>query len=239
MCLKLSSSAGLISLLQEKWLFLTILFSYLLGSLNFSIIFTKAISKQDIRNLGSKNAGFTNVLRSIGSLPAILTLLCDFSKGLVSVLIGKYIFSFFYLQNDISVSAKYGACISALFCVLGHIYPCFFKFKGGKGVATASAVVLLINWQVFVIVLLVFLVILFVWRMVSLASVCSALIYPISTFTCIFLQVKKIEAFFIADNEIKFIEFTISLIVSSVIIYKHKSNLYRILKGEESRISTR
>ena len=134
-------------------IFFTSVISYLLGSVNFSIIITKRTKQHaDIRTMGSGNAGFTNVLRSVGKIPAILTILGDFSKGIISILLGKLIFSSeFLFGNQSSEIIQYGSYLAGFFCFLGHIYPCFFNFKGGKGIVTAASIVWMIDWRVFAI----------------------------------------------------------------------------------------
>ena len=126
--------------------------SYLLGSISFSIIFTKMFSKEDIRTMGSGNAGTTNVLRSVGKRAAILTFVFDILKCVISVLLAKYILEYicaasnapFYIVN-------YGIYLAGFCCSIGHMYPIFFKFKGGKGVVTVATMAALADcvsfWQ--------------------------------------------------------------------------------------------
>ena len=116
--------------------------SYLIGSISFSVIFTKKFAGFDVREKGSKNAGSTNVLRTAGKKIAIITLLCDILKGIVAVLLAKFMGEQ-YGHDNIAVLVQ----IAALFVALGHTFPIFFGFKGGKGVATSLGVLLLINWK--------------------------------------------------------------------------------------------
>ena len=121
--------------------------SYLLGSISFSIIFTKMFSKEDIRTMGSGNAGTTNVLRSVGKRAAILTFVFDILKCVISVLLAKYILEYicaasnapFYIVN-------YGIYLAGFCCSIGHMYPIFFKFKGGKGVVTVATMAALADY---------------------------------------------------------------------------------------------
>jgi glycerol-3-phosphate acyltransferase PlsY len=212
----------------DIWKFfpLLVLASYFFGSLNFSIIFSKAINKNDIRNLGSKNAGFSNVLRSIGVLPAVLTFVGDFAKSIFVIYFGKLILERLEISAKEMPAALY---ILGLFCFLGHVYPCFFGFKGGKGILAGWAMNLLIDWRVFAASILIFLIVLFVFKMISLASIVSAVCYPIFVFT---------SAFFYGSDFALHILGIVS-ILSLITIFKHKSNFKRIISGTESKVDVR
>ena len=153
---------------------LVIIISYLLGSISFSIIFSKKFVGFDIREKGSGNAGSTNVLRSVGKGPAILTLICDTLKGAISVLIAILI-SKIWKEVDAEI-LKY---IAGLFAIIGHTFPVFFEFRGGKGVATALGVLLTLNWKIGLICLLFALAIMVITRIVSVGSILAAILYPI------------------------------------------------------------
>lgn len=209
--------------------------SYLIGCINSSIIVTKILKAgNDIRNVGSGNAGFTNVLRTMGKKMAILTFVGDFAKGVVAVWFGRWFTALFLGSSGADSSfLQYGAYLAGLMCILGHIYPCFFKFKGGKGVLTTWAITLLIDWRVFVIIISVFLITLLITKIASLSSLVAALSYPLATFlTSYFIDYK------ITLNIQNILFPTIaSLIISSIVIYKHKNNISRILNGTEKKIS--
>ena len=181
---------------------------YLLGSLNFAIIFSKLFYHDDIRKYGSGNAGMTNMLRTYGKLPALATLLCDMLKGAVAVLFGLLIFS------------DWGSAVAGLFVVLGHMFPCFYKFKGGKGVATTAMVVLATNPLVFVILLAIFLIIVIGTKFVSLGSVMCVMIYPY-----------LLSRFEIGPNVLS------GIIIAALVIFMHRSNIKRLMTGQESKIS--
>ena len=117
--------------------------AYLIGSISFSVIISKKMAGFDVREKGSKNAGSTNVLRTVGKKAAVITLLCDVLKGGVAVLIA-YIVGKFVDNVDRAILVQ----VAALCVVIGHTFPIFFKFKGGKGVATSLGIVLLLNWQI-------------------------------------------------------------------------------------------
>ena len=228
-----------ISFVQTNWIqiILTIIISYLVGSISFSIIITRwARENEDIRKLGSGNAGFTNVLRSVGKLPAILTLAGDFAKGIVAVLIGRLIFSGIATgYTNEWVIVNYGAYLAGFFCVIGHIYPCFFGFKGGKGILTTCAMIFMTDWRVACIVLGLFLVIVLITKIVSLGSIAAAFAYPIVTFLF-----KYFGEYLGNEGTVPFsyvISVTIlSLIIGALALYKHRSNMKRILNGTEKKI---
>ena len=199
------------------WIILVLSISYLLGSANFSIIISK-IYKKDIRKMGSGNAGFSNALRSFGILFSILTFIGDFVKGVLSIYLSKVLLSKCDVTNETTFLILVG-----FFCCIGHMYPCFFKFKGGKGILTTWAFNLLINWKIFLALIITFLIVLLISKIISLASVSSAVVYPI--YTLIFTS--------------SVLSFAISLILSVIVIIKHKSNIKRLINGEENKISAK
>ncbi|MDR1417676.1 MAG: glycerol-3-phosphate 1-O-acyltransferase PlsY [Endomicrobium sp.] len=185
-----------------------ILFAYLCGSINFAYIITKMVVNVDIRNVGSKNSGTTNVLRIAGLFPAILTFLLDAFKGFIVVFFAIFI-------ND-SFSYSIIICFAAL---LGHMYPIFFKFKGGKGVATGLGVFLALMPAPTIIAFGVFIIVFICFGYVSLASVCAALSLPMVTYFCKYPLEPIIFSFAIA----------------MLIIYKHRLNLKRLKEGKENK----
>lgn len=218
--------------------------AYLLGSISFSIIFTRIFDNHaDIRTMGSGNAGATNVLRSVGAKAAAFTFVFDFAKGAVSVLIGRYVFYFAGMQAGISSGmlyfiSQYGAYIAGVLCVIGHIYPVYFGFKGGKGVLTCAAMIALIDWRVFIPVICVFIIVFFISRIVSLSSICAASALPIVTFlVTFFADYRAGSASSTASITYVAVTTAISLLMAMILIYKHRSNIQRIRKGEEKKIS--
>ena len=208
--------------------------SYLIGCINTSLAITKILKiGSDIRSVGSGNAGFTNVLRTMGKKMAIFTFIGDFLKGILAVWITSMIVTSsqaFQNNENLILSAKY---ISGMMCVIGHIYPCFFKFKGGKGVLTTWATMFLIDWQIAVVLITVFLITLWISKIVSLASIMAAISYPVSTFIICFF-----EDYLVTKNlYYMFFPTIASLIVGALVIYKHKSNILRLLNGKEIKIS--
>ena len=221
----------------------TIIIAYLLGSLNPAIMITKLKTGKDIRTMGSGNAGFTNVLRSVGKGPAIATIVFDYLKGIAAVLIGWWLFSTLTVTNDVSPIeyVKYGRYLAGLFVILGHSFPIFYGFKGGKSVVTANALMLVVDWRVFLMILGTFLIIFVCTKLISLGSIICAMLYPIYTliitYFCDYLLALGTE------NELRFRFVLIStgcaFLVGAIIIFRHKDNLKRLFSGEEKRIKAK
>ena len=221
----------------------TIIIAYLLGSLNPAIMITKLKTGKDIRTMGAGNAGFTNVLRSVGKGPAIATIVFDYLKGIAAVLIGWWLFSTLTVTNDVSPIeyVKYGRYLAGLFVILGHSFPIFYGFKGGKSVVTANALMLVVDWRVFLIVLGTFLIIFFLTKLISLGSIICAGLYPVYTalitYFCDYLPNLGTE------NELRFrfvlISTACAFAVGALVIFRHKDNLKRLINGEEKRIKAK
>ena len=152
------------------------LIAYLLGSISFSVIIGKKMAGFDIRDKGSGNAGSTNVLRTVGKKAAALTLLCDVLKGVVAILVA--IITGAIVKENQALLIQ----IAGIAVILGHTFPIFFEFKGGKGIATALGVLLITNWQIGLICLVFALVLMVLTRIVSLGSVAAAILFPVLTF---------------------------------------------------------
>lgn len=187
--------------------------AYLLGSLNSAIIVSKWKWKQDIRNFGSGNAGLTNMHRVYGKDGAIYTLIGDIAKQVVSVFIGAV------------VLGRYGAYLAGGFCIIGHILPVYYGFKGGKGVLTAATMILVIDPLIFVVLFIIFALVLAITRFVSLSSIIAAITYP-AAITVAYGKAHAFELFF-------------ALFVGALVIYMHRTNLYRLFNGTESKFSFR
>lgn len=199
--------------------------SYLIGSIMFSVIFTKKIAGFDVRTRGSGNAGSTNVLRTAGKKVAIITLICDILKGVVAVLIGYIVGKL----TKASVETSQMLILTAgVMVVLGHTFPIFFKFKGGKGVATSLGVLLMINWRIGLICLVFALLIMAVSRMVSLGSISAAILFPV---LCIFIN----ENYLIKANHFGYVLF--GIILCLLVVFNHRSNLKRMINGKENKLS--
>ena len=194
--------------------------AYLLGSISFSVIFSKKIAGIDVREEGSKNAGTTNVLRTVGKKAAALTLICDILKGVIAVLIG-YAISF--ITKDLNAALL--VQIAGIFAIIGHTFPVFFKFKGGKGIATSLGILLLVNYQIGLICLVFWLIIVIFTRMVSLGSIMAAILFPVLT---IFIA----QNYLVEGNYIIF-----GIVVAVLVVFNHRSNVKIILEGKENKLS--
>lgn len=198
---------------------LVALVSYMLGSIMFSVIFTKKIKGFDVREKGSGNAGSTNVLRTAGKGVALLTLVCDIAKGIVAIL-------FALLMNNIDPvdNPEYLVQVAGMCVAIGHTFPIFFKFKGGKGVATSLGIILLVNWKIGLICLVFALLLMILSRMVSLGSVSAAILFPVLT---IFIT----EGYIVEGNYIVF-----GILLGAFVCFNHRSNIKRLLNGTENKL---
>lgn len=196
--------------------------AYLLGSISFSVIFTKKFAGFDVREKGSGNAGTTNVLRTAGKKPAILTLICDILKGVVAVVFA--IIVGLIIKGDNNTKALL-VQVAGIAVVIGHTFPIFFKFKGGKGVATALGVLLITNWEIGLICLIFALLLMALSKMVSLGSISAAVLYPV---LCIFIS----QNFIVQGNYVIF-----GILLALIVIYNHRANIKRIANGQENKLS--
>ena len=201
---------------------ITGIIAYLIGSVNFSVILSKKMAGFDVREKGSGNAGTTNMLRSVGKKAAALTLVCDVLKGVIAILIAMFIGWAFKIENQ-SLLVQ----IAGIAVVLGHTFPIFFGFKGGKGVATSLGILIMSNWQIGLICLVFGVLLIALTRMVSLGSCAAAVLFPVLTL-------------FITDNYIVSQGsgyFIYSIILAVIVLFNHRSNIKRIMAGKENRIS--
>lgn len=196
---------------------LVAIIAYFIGSISFSVIFSRKFAGFDVRDKGSKNAGSTNVLRTVGTKVALLTLMCDILKGVIAIVVaiiaGK-------IWTNLNVEIlKY---LAGFFAILGHTFPIFFEFRGGKGVATALGVLITLNWKIGLICLIFAIIIIAFTRMVSVGSILSAVLYPILTI-------------FMGDTN--FVATIISILIALLVIFNHRENLKRIKNGTENKLS--
>lgn len=196
------------------------LIAYLLGSISFSVIISKKMAGFDVREKGSGNAGSTNVLRTVGKKAAILTLICDCLKGVIAILVA-------FIAGKIMKNLDGALLIqlAGIFVIVGHTFPVFFKFKGGKGVATSLGVLLMVNWQIGLICLVFALIIMALTRFVSLGSVAAAILFPVLT---IFIHTN----YLVPGNYIVF-----GIILGAFVIFNHRTNVQRLLTGKENKLS--
>ncbi len=205
--------------------------TYLIGSLPFSFLVPFFMTGKDIRQHGSRNVGATNVARTFGKLPGIIALLLDIAKGWGAVWLGQWLVSLpgwpliahnpaapFYDSRDLWIS------LGALIAMLGHMFPVWLRFHGGKGVATAAGAFLALDPKVVLAGMIIFAIVILITRIVSLASILSAASIPL------FFQ-------FLAGAS--FWRVVISILISISIIAKHHSNIRRLVHGEERRMGER
>lgn len=197
--------------------------AYLVGSINFSIIISKRMAGFDVREKGSGNAGTTNMLRSVGVKAAAITLLCDILKGVVVILIAILIGNIVDGLDDALLVQ-----LAGIFVIIGHTFPIFFGFKGGKGIATSLGVLLMINWQIGLICLVFALILMVITRMVSVGSIVAAILFPVLV---IFIG----QNYIVPVNNWSYLIF--SIIVAILVLFNHRENLKRIFTGKENKIS--
>lgn len=195
---------------------LCIVVPYFLGSLNFGIILSRRLYGEDVRAKGSGNAGSTNMLRNYGKKAAGLTLLGDALKTVVSCAFG------------IGIYGVYGAYLAGLFCILGHMFPVYFRFKGGKGIVCLAVMILMTDWRVFLILFAIFLIIVLGTKYVSLGSVIGAMLYP--------LILNRINRG--TENAVRSVEF-IAIVIACFVVFMHRENIKRLYHGTESKLSFR
>lgn len=197
--------------------------AYLIGSVNFSVILSKKMAGFDVREKGSGNAGTTNMLRTVGKKAALITLICDILKGVVAIgialIAGNIVKD---LDNALLVQ------LAGIFVILGHAFPIFFKFKGGKGIATALGVLLMTNWQIGLICLVFALLLIALTRMVSVGSIAAAILFPVLV---LFIG----QNYIVPSSNLSY--FIYSVMIAIFVILKHKENIKRIFNGTENKLS--
>lgn len=197
--------------------------AYLIGSINFSVIISRKMAGFDVREKGSGNAGTTNILRSVGKKAALITLICDIFKGIVAIILALII-GIIFKKNDTSILVQ----IAGILVVIGHTFPIFFEFKGGKGIATSLGVLIMVNWKIGLICLVFALAIMAISKMVSMGSIGAAVLFPILT---LFINTN----FIVESTGIKY--FIFSLILAIIVIFNHRENIKRISNGNENKLN--
>jgi glycerol-3-phosphate acyltransferase PlsY len=201
-----------------------IIVPYLLGSINFAVIFSKGIHHDDVRTHGSGNAGSTNMLRTYGLKTALLTLVCDVLKGVISTFIGLIVMPYY----------TGFAYISALCCMLGHAFPVYYGFKGGKCVATFAGAALVLNPPVWVLLVLSFVLIVYISRYVSLGSVICVSLFPLLINFIPFISITLEDGTVAGTPPAGIIG---AFLMAVLVVVLHRKNIVRLWKGEESKIS--
>lgn len=192
--------------------------AYFLGCFNGAVIVSKYILRNDIRNHGSGNAGLTNFYRVFGGGLTFVVILCDVIKAILAILIGTMIIGTVTGGWMGPVLGKYWA---GLFCLLGHMFPCMFHFKGGKGILSGGTIALMLDWRVALVVWGGFLILAVLTKWVSLGSIWAGASFPFATW-------------FVYHDLFLLI---LSIIIGGLIVWKHRGNLKRILSGTESKFS--
>ena len=200
--------------------------AYLIGSINFSILISKKKAGYDIRQKGSGNAGTTNMLRNLGKKYAAITLICDVLKGVVAIGIAIIVGNILGDTNKALLVQIAGVAV-----VIGHTFPIFFGFKGGKGVATSLGILLMTNWQLGLICLVFALVLMALTRVVSMGSIAAAILYPVLT---LFVGGGH---YIVESSGLGNGYFIYSVILAIIVIFNHRENIKRILSGTENKIN--
>ncbi len=203
--------------------------AYVLGSINFAVIFTNFFTKKDVRDFGSGNAGMTNVLRVAGPLPGILTFLCDAAKGAIACYIGRYVIFSYLFENFTEMREVYlpiyGALFCGFFCMIGHVFPAFFQFKGGKAVAVSVGIFAVVDWRCISVALAVFVLVLLITRIISISSLLATASMPV----CVYLFPRN-------TGENVWVSVLLTVAMALIIYLKHIENIKRLILGQEKPI---
>ena len=210
--------------------------AYLMGSINTSVILSRSIYGEDVRDSGSGNAGATNMLRTYGKGIAVLTLICDILKGALTVLLASWldiIFSAYFKSSPMSDFERYYLFgnlkyIVGAFVVLGHSFPIWFGFRGGKGVATSLGVILALDWRIGLIILAIALLVMIFSRYVSLGSIIAALVYPFLVLTYMLASGEKMS------RGVAYIK--MAFFLAFLVILRHSANIRRLKNGTENKL---
>ena len=230
----------IIEFLSQFWLqaIIAALVAYLISSVNTSIIVTRIVLHKDIRTMGSGNAGFTNVLRCVGRTPAIITFIGDFLKGVISVGVAMLL-----MIGVSDLYTGYLMYIAGLFAVVGHTFPVYYKFKGGKGVVTTFAVMLMTDWRTLICALLIFAILFVITHIISVCALVNFTVYTFSAFTWRYLDYLGVTSSFspMPEPTLPFVIFSAvtALLIGILVIVRHKDNIKRLINGTEKKIKAK
>lgn len=204
--------------------------SYLLGSFNSAIIVGKLIKHKDIREYGSHNAGLTNTLRCFGKGCALLTLIGDLAKGIIAVLLSKWFCNLLDVGLTASIDTQFIGYVAGIFAILGHVFPLYYHFKGGKGVLVGVSVFIVIDWRAFLIMIAIFAIILAITKYVSVGSIVASACCPVVTFLIQWFGSDKPLWYMILNT-------VMAALMGIWVIFMHRSNLQRLKNGTENKFS--
>ena len=218
---------GMLSFLPIGWRIFLLIFlppaviAYFCGCFNGAVIVSKYILRDDVRNHGSGNAGLTNFHRTFGGGLTFVVILCDVLKAVIAVQVGAWLFGSVLSHGAESwmILGKYWA---ALFCLLGHMFPCMFHFKGGKGILSGGTIALMMDWRIALVVWGGFLILFFATKYVSLGSVWAGASFPFISWYCY-------------PNE--FFAIILAFLCGGLVVWQHRANIKRLLAGNENKFS--
>ena len=200
--------------------------AYLIGSVNFSILISKKVAGFDVREKGSGNAGTTNMLRSVGKGAAAVTLILDILKGIIAIWIAIGYGNIVSKLADIQIDNRICVQLAGIFVIIGHTFPIYFGFKGGKGVATALGILITTNYQIGLICLVFALILIAITKMVSAGSLTAAVLLPV---LALFLEKTN---YIVPGNY-----FIYTIVIALIVIFNHRENIKRLLNGTENKLS--
>ncbi len=204
------------------------LIGYLMGSINSSITVVRLLKHEDVRKFGSGNAGLTNTLRCFGKVCALLTLVGDLAKGVIAVLLSRNLLGAFLIGGD-PLNYYFLGYVAGVFAILGHVFPLYYGFKGGKGVLVGVSIFLVLDWRVFCILIGIFAIVLILSRYVSLASIIATACAPFVTFGSQYFRWENFDLWRLLLHA------GLTMIMAVTIIWMHRSNIQRLRSGTENK----
>ncbi len=204
---------------------------YLMGSINSSIMVVRLLKHEDVRKFGSGNAGLTNTLRCFGKLCALLTLIGDLGKGVVAVLLSRDLIAQGIMGSEYDV--YFIGYVAGMTAILGHVFPLYYGFKGGKGVLVGVSVFLVLDWRVFCILIGIFALILICSKYVSLSSIIATACAPFVTVISQYIRWDGYDLWRLA------LHFGLTAVMAATIIWMHRSNIERLRNGTENKFGSK
>jgi len=228
----------------------SVVIAYLIGSFSFAVIFSKHSKEgKDVREMGSGNAGFTNVLRTVGVVPAVLTFIFDCLKGVLAVHLAVVVVNLPFDNEAIKLLSDtaraeyldYVRYIAGVFVVIGHCFPVFFGFRGGKGVTTTGGVLGVLDWRVLLICLTLWLIIFLCVKIISVASMSAVVLIVIFNFVIKYFFEYKPSLCCDDPHSLTYVWVTTGalLFIALLSLFMHRANIGRIIRGEEKKITVK